>query len=101
MEALMRKRYTEEPSVQILQEGPAGKIGETCRKHGIGETAFFNRRGTFSDTPQSKATDTRLVEHVREIAKRFARWGLPRTYDGLRSYCTCDTFWGKVEYGLP
>jgi putative transposase len=48
MEARMKKRYTEEQIVRILQEGQSGKINETCRKYGVSEATFFNWRNKYT-----------------------------------------------------
>lgn len=44
----MKKRFTEEQIVQILKEGQAGSIKETCRRYGISEPTFFNWRSKYS-----------------------------------------------------
>lgn len=35
-------------------------------------------------TPESESLNTRLIERMREVAKRFSRWGMPRIYGALR-----------------
>jgi putative transposase len=35
--------------------------------------------------PQSEASNKGLIERMREIARKFPRWGMPRIFDSLRS----------------
>jgi putative transposase len=71
MEALMRKRYTEEQIVKILQEGQGGKINEICRRHGISETTFFNRRNKYSGVGVPEVRRLRELESENGRLKRI------------------------------
>ncbi len=67
----MRKRYTEEQIVKILQEGQAGKIGDTCRRHGISEQSFFNWRNKFSGMGVPEIRRLRELETENSRLKRI------------------------------
>jgi putative transposase len=67
----MRKRYTEEQIVKILQEGKNGKIGEVCRKHGISEATFFNWRNKFTGMGVPEIRRLRELETENGRLKRI------------------------------
>jgi len=67
----MRKRYTEEQIVKILQEGQAGKINEVCRKHGISEQTFFNWRNKFAGVGVQEIRRMRALETENTRLKRI------------------------------
>jgi putative transposase len=71
MEASMRKRYTEEQIVKILQEGQSGKINETCRRHGISEATFFNWRNKFTGMGVPEIRRLRELETENGRLKRI------------------------------
>ena len=67
----MRKRYTEEQIVRILQEGQGGKINEICRKYGISEATFFNWRNKYSGMGVSEIRRLRELELENGRLKRI------------------------------
>jgi putative transposase len=71
MEALMRKRYTEEQIVKILAEGHSGKINELCRRHGISEATFFNWRNKFTGMGVPEIRRLRELETENTRLKRI------------------------------
>jgi putative transposase len=71
MEALMRKRYTEEQIVKILAEGQTGKINDICRKHGISEQTFFNWRNKFTGMGVQEIRRLRELETENGRLKRI------------------------------
>jgi len=71
MEALMRKRYTEEQIIKILSEGQNGKINEICRKHGISEQTFFNWRNKFTGMGVQEIRRLRELETENGRLKRI------------------------------
>jgi putative transposase len=71
MEALMRKRYTEEQIVKILAEGRDGKINEICRKYGVSEATFFNWRNRFTGMGVQEIRRLRELETENNRLKRI------------------------------
>ena len=62
------KRFTEEQIIGVLKEAEAGaKTKELCRKHGISEATFYNRKAKYSGMTVSEAR--RLKELEAENAK--------------------------------
>lgn len=57
----MKKRFTDEQIVKVLQEGEiSGSVRETCRKHNVTEQTFYRWRKQFdgmevADVKQLKA----------------------------------------------
>lgn len=44
----MKRKYSEEKIVKILQEASAsGKVGETCRKYGISDATYYKWKSKF------------------------------------------------------
>ena len=67
----MRKRYTEEQIIKILQEGKNSKIGDICRKHGISEATFFNWRNKFTGMGVPEIRRLRELETENGRLKRI------------------------------
>ena len=67
----MKKRYTEEQIVRILQEGQSGKINETCRRHGISEQTFFNWRNKYTGMGVQEIRRLRELEAENGRLKRI------------------------------
>ena len=46
---MVRKRYTEEQIIGVLQEAEAGaKTSELCRKHGVSEATFYKWKAKYA-----------------------------------------------------
>jgi putative transposase len=71
MEAFMRKRYSEEQIVKILQEGQGAKINDTCRKFGISEQTFFNWRNKYTGMGVQEVRRLRELEAENGRLKRI------------------------------
>jgi putative transposase len=68
----MRKRYTEEQIIKILEEGRAGmKVEELCRKHGISQPTYYNWKSKFADMTVSDAKRMRILESENSKLKRL------------------------------
>jgi len=73
----MKKRYTEEQIVKILEEAKTGfKVEEICRKHGISPATFYSWRSKYggmviSDVKRLKALESengRLKKLVADLS---------------------------------
>lgn len=68
----MRKRYSEEQIIKILEEGRAGmKIEELCRKHGISQPTYYNWRSKYADMTVSDAKKLKALESENSKLKRL------------------------------
>ncbi len=68
----MKKRFTEEQIIRILQEAETGmKVMDLCRKHGISDATYYNWKAkyggmTVSDAKKLKALEdeNRRLKHI-------------------------------------
>ncbi|NCC04526.1 MAG: transposase [Proteobacteria bacterium] len=68
----MKKRFTEEQIIRVLKEAEAGaKTGELCRRHGISEATFYNRKAKFGGMDVSDAQKLRALEAENAKLKRL------------------------------
>ncbi len=68
----MKKRFTEEQIIRVLKEHEAGaKTGELCRRHGISEATFYNRKAKFGGMDVSDAKKLRALEAENAKLKRL------------------------------
>ena len=68
----MKKRFTEEQIIKVLDEGRAGiKIEEICRKHGISHPTYYNWKNKFGDMTISEAKRMRTLESENSKLKRL------------------------------
>ena len=68
----MRKRYSEEQIIKILEEGRAGmKVEELCRKHGISQPTYYNWKTKFANMTVPDAKRMRILESENSILKRL------------------------------
>ena len=68
----MRKRFTEEQIVGVLNEHEAGgTIRELCRRHGITETTFHRWRAKYGGLQVSDARRLKALEDENRRLKRL------------------------------
>ncbi len=68
----MKKRFSEEQIIKIIEEAKAGiKIEEICRKHGISKGTFYAWRANFGDMKVSDAQRLRSLESENSKLKRL------------------------------
>ncbi len=68
----MKKRFTEEQIIRILQEAEAGtKIMDLCRKHGISDATYYNWKAKFGGMTVSDAKKLKALEDENRRLKRL------------------------------
>lgn len=67
----MKKRFSEEQIIKILQQGKAKPIEELCREHGISKGTFYAWRNKFEDMTVSDAQRLKLLESENGKLKRL------------------------------
>ena len=67
----MKKRFSEEQIIRILQEGKTRPIQELCREHSIAKTTFYAWKNKFGDMTVSDAQKLRLLEAENSKLKRL------------------------------
>ncbi len=68
----MKKKYSEEKIVQILNEVVAGaKVLETCRKYGISEATYYNWKAKYSGMGVSDIKRLKELESENQKLKRL------------------------------
>lgn len=68
----MKKRFTEEQIIRILQEAEAGaKVMEVCRKHGISDATYYNWKAKYGGMTVSDAKKLRALEEENRRLKHI------------------------------
>ena len=67
----MKKRYSEEQIVKILQEGKTEPVAAVCRKHGISDVTFYKWRQKFEGMEVSDIRRLRQLEEENNKLKRL------------------------------
>jgi len=69
---MKRKRFTEAQIVGFLKEAEAGvSIGDVCRKHGIGESTFYQWRSKYSGMDVSMLMQLKALQKENQRLKRM------------------------------
>ncbi len=59
----MKKRFTEEQIIRILQEAESGmKVMDVCRKHGISDATYYNWKSKYGGMTVSDAKKLKALE---------------------------------------
>ena len=68
----MKKRYTEEQIIRILQEAESGmKVMELCRKHGISDATYYNWKAKYGGMTVSDAKKLKVLEDENRRLKHI------------------------------
>ena len=68
----MKKRFTEEQIISILQEAETGaKVMEVCRKHGISDATYYNWKAKYGGMTVSDARKLRVLEEENRRLKHI------------------------------
>ena len=64
---MVRKRYTEEQIIAVLNEAEAGtRTVDLCRKHGMSDATFYNWKAKYAGLAVSELKRLKSLESVRE-----------------------------------
>jgi len=68
----MKKRFTEEQIIKILEEGRSGvKVEELCRKYGIAQPTYYSWKAKFGGMTTSEAQRLKALETENAKLKRL------------------------------
>ena len=68
----MKKRFTEEQIIRILQEAETGmKVMDLCRKHGISDATYYNWKAKYGGMTVSDAKKLKAYEDENRRLKRI------------------------------
>ena len=68
----MKKRFTEEQIIKVLEEGQAGlKVAEICRKHGISAATYYAWKSKFSGMTISELRKLKALQAENTTLKRL------------------------------
>ena len=68
----MKKRFTEEQIIGILQEAEIGaKVIDVCRKHGISDATYYNWKAKYGGMTVSDAGKLRALEEENRRLKHI------------------------------
>ena len=68
----MKKRFTEEQIIKVLDEVKAGmKVEEVCRKHGISAPTYYNWKAKYGGLTISEAKRLRALEQENQRLKKL------------------------------
>jgi len=68
----MKKRFTEEQIIRILQEAETGiKVLDLCRKHGISDATYYNWKAKYGGMTVSDAKKLKAFDDENRRLKRI------------------------------
>jgi len=68
----MKKRYTEEQIIKILNEASIGmKVEDLCRKYGISQPTYYNWKAKFGGLSLSEMKRLRMLEKENSRLKKL------------------------------
>ena len=68
----MKKRFSEEQIIRILQEAEAGaKVIDLCREHGISDATYYNWKAKYGGMNVSDMKKLKVLEEENRRLKRI------------------------------
>lgn len=68
----MKRRFSEEQIIRILQEAEAGtKVIDLCRKHGISDATYYNWKAKYGGMNVSDMKKLKVLEDENRRLKRI------------------------------
>ena len=67
----MKKRYSEEQIVGILNEAAKGNVAEVCRKHGLSDATYYNWKKKYGGMAKSDVAKLKMLEEENRKLKRI------------------------------
>jgi len=68
----MKKRFTEEQIIKVLEEVKMGrKVEEVCRKYGISHPTYYNWKAKYGGLSIAEAKRLRLLERENQTLKKL------------------------------
>lgn len=75
----MKKRFTEEQIIRILQEAETGmKVMDLCRKHGISDATYYNWKAKYGGM---EASDLKKMKEIEQELSKFKRMYADLAYE--------------------
>lgn len=69
---MVRKRYTEEQIIAVLNEAEAGaKTADLCRKHGVSDATFYKWKAKYAGLTVSELKRLRFLEDENRRLKQI------------------------------
>jgi len=68
----MKKRFTEEQIIKVLNEAKMGlKVEEVCRKHGISQPTYYNWKSKYGGMTVNEVKRLRALEKENQQLKKL------------------------------
>lgn len=68
----MKKRFTEEQIIKVLDEVKAGlKVAEVCRKYGISEPTYYNWKSKYGGMTVAELKRLKALEQENQKLKKL------------------------------